>query len=63
MDREHVKGLADKAKGSIKEGAGKVTGDEKMEGEGKIDKAKGGLHNAAGDVKDAARKVADSFRR
>jgi uncharacterized protein YjbJ (UPF0337 family) len=63
MDREHVKGLADKAKGSIKEGAGKVTGDEKMEGEGKTDIAKGDLHNAAGDVKDAVRKVADSFRR
>ena len=26
MDREHVKGAADKAKGAIKETAGKVTG-------------------------------------
>ena len=26
MDREHVKGAADKAKGAIKEGAGKLTG-------------------------------------
>jgi uncharacterized protein YjbJ (UPF0337 family) len=63
MDREHVKGFADKTKGAIKEGAGKMTGDKKMEAEGKTDKAKGDLHNAAGDVKDAARKIADSFRR
>ena len=58
MDREHVKGVADKAKGAIKDVAGKVTGDKKLETEGKVDKAKGDLHNAAGDVKDAVRKVA-----
>jgi uncharacterized protein YjbJ (UPF0337 family) len=57
MDREHVKGTADKAKGAIKETAGKVTGDRKLESEGKVDKAKGDLHNAAGNVKDAARKL------
>ena len=28
MDREHVRGAADKAKGAIKEVAGKVAGDE-----------------------------------
>jgi uncharacterized protein YjbJ (UPF0337 family) len=56
MDREHVKGAADKAKGAIKEGAGKLTGDKDMETEGKIDKAKGSAHNVAGDVKDGARR-------
>jgi uncharacterized protein YjbJ (UPF0337 family) len=55
MDREHVKGAADKVKGAVKDAAGKVTGDEKMQAEGKMDKAKGAAHNAAGDVKDAAR--------
>jgi uncharacterized protein YjbJ (UPF0337 family) len=53
MDSEHVRGAADKAKGAIKETAGKVTGDKQLETEGKIDKAKGDLHNAAGNVKDA----------
>jgi uncharacterized protein YjbJ (UPF0337 family) len=57
MDREHVKGAADKAKGSIKETAGKITGDKELEAEGKLDKAKGDVHNAAGNVKDAARKL------
>ena len=56
MDREHVKGAADKAKGAIKDAAGKVTGDKELQTEGKIDKAKGNAHNAAGDVKDAVRK-------
>ena len=62
MDREHVKGAADKAKGAIKEGAGKLTGDKELENEGKLDKAKGAAHNVAGDVKDAARNVADAIR-
>jgi uncharacterized protein YjbJ (UPF0337 family) len=55
MDREHIKGVADKAKGAIKDTAGKVTGDKELENEGKMDKAKGDLHKAAGDVKDAFR--------
>jgi uncharacterized protein YjbJ (UPF0337 family) len=59
MDREHVKGVADKAKGAIKDVAGKVTGDKELQNEGKLDKAKGDLHNAAGDVKDAFRKATD----
>jgi uncharacterized protein YjbJ (UPF0337 family) len=50
MDREHVRGTADKAKGVIKETAGKVSGDKELESEGKVDKAKGDLHNAAGNV-------------
>jgi uncharacterized protein YjbJ (UPF0337 family) len=57
MDREHVKGVADKAKGAIKDAAGKVTGDKELQVEGKLDKAKGSAHNAAGDVKDALRKA------
>ena len=48
MDSEHVRGAADKAKGAIKETAGKVTGDKQLETEGKFDKAKGDLHNADG---------------
>lgn len=58
MDREHVKGAADKAKGAIKDTAGKVTGDEELQAEGKVDKAKGAARSVAGDVKDAARDAA-----
>ena len=55
MDREHIKGAADKAKGTIKDVAGKMTGDKELQTEGKLDKAKGEMHNIAGDVKDAFR--------
>jgi uncharacterized protein YjbJ (UPF0337 family) len=59
MDRQHVKGAAEKAKGAIKDTAGKLMGDKKLQAEGKFDKAKGSAHNLAGDVKDAARDVAE----
>ena len=59
MDREHVKGAADKVKGAVKDTAGKITGDKKLQTEGKIDKAKGKAHNVAGDVKDAVRDATD----
>jgi uncharacterized protein YjbJ (UPF0337 family) len=55
MDREHVKGAADKAKGAIKDAAGKVTGDKELQTEGKLDKAKGSVHDAVGDMKDDLR--------
>jgi uncharacterized protein YjbJ (UPF0337 family) len=57
MDKEHIKGAADKAKGAVKEAAGKMTGDKEMQAEGKFDKAKGAAHNVAGDIKDAARQA------
>jgi uncharacterized protein YjbJ (UPF0337 family) len=57
MDREHLKGAADKANGAIKDAAGKVTDDRKLQTEGKIDKAKGAARNVAGDAKDAVRKA------
>ncbi len=57
MDKEHIKGAADKAKGAVKDAAGKITGDKSLQAEGKMDKAKGAAHQAAGDVKDAARRA------
>jgi uncharacterized protein YjbJ (UPF0337 family) len=62
MDREHVKGFAEKTKGAMKEGAGKISGDKKLQNEGKADKAKGAAHKAAGDVKDTVRDVGDSLK-
>ena len=55
MDKQRVEGAADKAKGSIKEAAGKLTGDSKLQAEGKMDKAKGAVKNAVGGAKDAMR--------
>ncbi len=53
MDKEHIKGAADKASGTIKEAAGKALKDPSLEAKGKADKAKGEVRQAVGDVKDA----------
>jgi uncharacterized protein YjbJ (UPF0337 family) len=55
MDKDRVKGTAHQAKGAIKEGIGKVTGDAKLEAEGKGEKVAGKVQNAVGGVKDAVR--------
>ena len=57
MDKEHVKGAVDKVKGTIKEAAGKLTGDKKLEAEGKFDKMKGDARGVVGDVKDALKRT------
>jgi uncharacterized protein YjbJ (UPF0337 family) len=55
MDKDRIEGSAEQAKGKVKEVAGKVTGDSKLEGEGKADKAAGKVQNAVGGLKDAVR--------
>ena len=57
MNSEHVKGTADKAVGKIKEAAGHITGNKRLEQEGKVDQVKGAVHNTVGDAKDFAKKV------
>jgi len=57
MDKEHLKGAADKASGEIKDAIGKVTGNDKLRVEGAIDKAKGEVHEKLGDAKDAIKKA------
>ena len=46
MDKDRIKGSAQQAKGKVKEVAGKVSGDKKLEGEGKTDKVGGKIRNA-----------------
>jgi uncharacterized protein YjbJ (UPF0337 family) len=62
MDKEHVKGAADSVVGKTKEVVGHVTGNKKLETEGKIDQVKGSIHNAVGDAKVAGKKAMDSIK-
>ncbi|MGC1712334.1 MAG: CsbD family protein [Methyloceanibacter sp.] len=55
MDKDRIKGSAEQAKGKLKEVAGKMTGDAKLEGEGKADKTAGKIRNTVGGIKDALR--------
>ncbi len=62
MDKEHVKGAADKAKGAVKDAAYDAAfhvggeDDKKLQAEGKMDKAKGSAREALGDAKDAVKR-------
>lgn len=52
---------ADKAKGKIKETAGKATGNEDLEREGKVDRATGNVKEKAGQAADKVREGADKL--
>ena len=55
MDKDRVEGAGHQAKGAVKDAVGKVTGDTKMQAEGKTEKAAGKVQNAVGGAKDAVR--------
>jgi uncharacterized protein YjbJ (UPF0337 family) len=50
-----TRNAAQKVKGQLKEAAGRVTGDERLEAEGRSDKTKANLRQAGEKVKDAFR--------
>src|SRR5690606_21238148 len=56
MNKDEIKGAANKAKGAVKEAAGKMAGNDRMVVEGKMDKAKGSVQKGVGKAKDAMRK-------
>ena len=56
-------GTADKVKGAVKEGVGKVTGDRRTEAEGETDQAKGDAKNATGNVTESVKGVRDSLKK
>jgi uncharacterized protein YjbJ (UPF0337 family) len=57
--RDRAEGLFDQGKGNVKQGIGDLTGNERMQGEGKIDEMKGKGEQAWGDIKDAAGDLKD----
>lgn len=52
MDKDRVIGSAKQIKGTVKQVAGKVVGDAKLEAEGRADKIEGQVQNAVGGLKD-----------
>ena len=55
MDKDRIKGSAGQAKGAVKQAVGKITGDAKLQAEGRADKAAGKVRNAVGGLKDSLR--------
>jgi uncharacterized protein YjbJ (UPF0337 family) len=58
MDKNRIKGAAQKLKGRIETTVGKIMGNKKLETEGKVDEAVGSLRSAAGNAKDTIRDAA-----
>ena len=52
VNKDQVKGVGKQAKGSVKETAGRVTGNRKTEAEGAAEKTAGKVQKGFGDVKE-----------
>ena len=57
MTDERIKGKAEEIKGKVKSAVGDLIGNEKLQAEGKMDKAKGEAREFIGDAKDAGKKA------
>jgi uncharacterized protein YjbJ (UPF0337 family) len=53
--RNKTRNAAQKVKGQVKEAAGRATGDQRLEAEGRADKTRANLKQAGEKVKDALR--------
>jgi uncharacterized protein YjbJ (UPF0337 family) len=66
-NNDEIEGKYEQAKGSVKEGIGRVTGDEELEAEGTADKLKGDVQEGWGGAKrkvgDALEDVGDAIKR
>jgi uncharacterized protein YjbJ (UPF0337 family) len=59
MNKDRIEGSFKQAKGKVKEAAGEVTGDAKLQGEGKADQVEGKVQNAVGGAKDKIKEALD----
>ena len=59
VDKNRVEGAGDKAKGNLKEAAGRLTGDEKLKAEGRADQAAGKVKSTIGGIADTIRDKTD----
>jgi uncharacterized protein YjbJ (UPF0337 family) len=59
MNKDRIEGSATQAKGKVKEVAGKITGDTKLESEGKAEKAAGKIQNTVGGLKDTIKEAVE----
>jgi uncharacterized protein YjbJ (UPF0337 family) len=56
MNKDQVKGRIEKAKGSIKEAAGRMTGKPDLQDRGTLEKAAGTVQKTYGDAKEQLKK-------
>jgi len=59
-EQDRIEGTGDELKGKVKEGVGKLTGDDSKEAEGKLDQVKGNVKQGIADAKD---KINDAVKK
>jgi uncharacterized protein YjbJ (UPF0337 family) len=52
MNKDRIVGSAKQVKGTVKEAAGKILGDAKLQIDGKADKTEGKVQNLVGSIKE-----------
>lgn len=57
VNKDQVAGVAKQVKGSVKQAAGRATGNRQTEAEGTADKIAGKVQKAYGDVKEKVKKA------
>lgn len=57
VNKDQVKGVAKQVKGSVKETAGRVTGNRQTEAEGVAEKTAGKVQKGFGDVKEKVKRA------
>ena len=62
-NKNTVKGVGNQVAGNAKEAAGKLTGDKKLEAEGRLQELKGDAQRAAGNVEEKIKKSTDGHRK
>ena len=55
MHKDEAKGVGKQVKGAVKDAVGGLTGNERLQAEGKADKVEGKIQQKAGELKDKAR--------
>jgi len=59
MNKDQLKGRVERAKGKVKETLADISGNERLESEGKADQVKGRARAEAGDARQKAKRAID----
>jgi uncharacterized protein YjbJ (UPF0337 family) len=60
VDNDRIAGSAKEIKGAVKQAAGKVVGDVKLESQGAAERTEGKIQNAVGGAKDAIKETSEA---
>lgn len=63
MNKDRIEGKAKEMKGAVKDAAGRLIDDPKLQAEGKADKLEGKIQNTYGKARDAASEALDKASR